>query len=190
MKTLQFTSANAQRVYNDYISRCKRAARILSKKDQEDCLMEVNSLIYGYLENNKTEDETSDLLTILERIGNPEETLKEVVAIKKTQQAVRSLNPKHIIESLVLNIGKGTFYIIVSLLFLLSGVFFLLAVLKLFFYDRVGCYAGKGALYVGFSDGKGVEEILGHWFIPVTLAAAFLLYYLTVLLLKFKNKRK
>ena len=152
--------------------------------------MEVNSLIYEYLENNKTGDETSDLLTILERIGNPEETLKEVVAIKKTQQAVRSLNPKHIAESLVLNIGKGSFYIILSLLFLLSGAFFLLAVLKLFFYNRIGCYAGEGIFYFGFSDGKGVREVLGHWFIPVVLTIGSLLYYLTVLLLKFKNKRK
>lgn len=190
MKALQFRTNNAQRIYDNYINRCKKTIRILSHEDQQECLMEVNSLIYEYLENNKTEDETGDLLTVLDRIGNPEETLKEVVAIKKTSQAVRSFNPRYIAESLVLNIGKGSYYIILSMLFLFSGVLFLLAVLKLFFPDRIGCYIGDGMFYFGFSDEIGVREVLGNWFIPVALATGSLLYYITIILLKLKNKRK
>lgn len=191
MKALQFTNSNAQRVYSDYINRCRKAVRILSVTDQEDCLMEINSHIHEYLVNNKNEDETADLLTILERLGNPDETLKEVVAVKKTRQAVKSLNPKHVVESLALNIKNGVFYILLSLLFLLSGLFFLLAILKVVFYKNVGCYIGDGAFYFGFSDGKpGVREVLGHWFIPVAISAGLILYYLIILLLKIKNKQK
>jgi uncharacterized membrane protein len=191
MKSLQFTGSNAQRIYYDYISRCKKAVRLLSSSDQEDCLMEINSHIYEYLENNKSGDETADLLTILERLGNPDETLKEVIAVKKTQQAVKSYNPKHLAESLALNIKNGVFYIILSLLFLLSGTFFVLAMLKLFFYKTVGCYVGNGAFYFGFSDGKSdAKEVLGHWFIPIVVATGLLVYYLIILLLKIKTKNK
>jgi uncharacterized membrane protein len=191
MKAIQFTDSNAQRIYNDYISRCKKSISILSAADQEDCLMEINSYIYEYLESRKSANEIDELLNILDRLGTPEETLREMVASKKTQQAIKSFNPKHLVQSLVLNIGKGIFYTILSVLFLFSVTFLILSVLKIFFYNSVGCYAGENDFSFGFTDSKpGVREVLGFWFIPITFLTGLFLYYLIIILLKIKNKKR
>ena len=100
MKAIQFNDKNAQRVYDEYIRRCQRRMRILSEKDEKDCLLEINSHIYEFIEANSGNNEMETLLNILERLGAPEETLKEVVALKKTKEAIRTLHPKHIAQSI------------------------------------------------------------------------------------------
>jgi len=49
MKAIPFDNPSAQRVYNDYIQRCRRVTAILSAKDREEVLLEINSHIYEYL---------------------------------------------------------------------------------------------------------------------------------------------
>jgi len=71
MKAIEFKNPASQRVYNNYINRCKRVVQILSKEDQEECLMEVNSYIYEYITDHR-EDEMTALLNILDRLGDPE----------------------------------------------------------------------------------------------------------------------
>ena len=100
MKLIQFNDAATQRVYQNYINRCKRVVNILSAEDQEDCLMEVNSYIYEYTQNQRNEPEMTSLLNILERMGDPEITLKEVVAGKKIDQAVKTFNLKHLVQAI------------------------------------------------------------------------------------------
>jgi hypothetical protein len=43
MKLLQLENSSAQRIYDDYIVRCKKSLRILSEEDKEDCLLEINN---------------------------------------------------------------------------------------------------------------------------------------------------
>lgn len=206
MKAISFDTQSAQRVYNDYIQRCRKATSILSEKDREDVLLEINSHIYEYLSANNTKDQLETLLNVLERLGAPEETLKEIVASKKIGQATLTFNPKHLMQALVLNLTNGVIYIVLFVLFLLELAFPVLIILKLIYPDQVGLYAknnggflygyisqaGSGGISVGFSNRVERTELLGSWFIPVTLLIAVAIYFGIIFLLKVvkKNKRK
>ncbi len=189
MKLIEFKDNSAQRVYLDYIQRSKKQLAILSDKDKEDCLLEINSHIYEALGDSSL-TEMESLLNILVNLGPPEETLKALVAEKKTSQAIKTFNPKHLIQALVLNIKNGFIYIFLFILSILLISFPILAVLKLINPEQVGFFAGKSGFYFGFTSTNNYnDEILGNWFIPVTLLIFITLYFTVIFLLKIlKNK--
>lgn len=191
MKLIEFKNTNAQRIYTDYINRSKRVIRILSNEDQEDCLMEINSYIFEYIQNHQNEDETSALLNILERLGSPEITLKEVVAAKKIDQAVKTFNLKHLIEALFLNLRNGLVYIVLFVLTLLLVCFPILIVMEILYPEETGLFVGEKTFFFGMTDPKsGIQEVLGSAFIPVVILLGVGFYFLIVFLLKLvKNKK-
>lgn len=191
MKLIEFKNIDTQRVYNDYINRSKRAVKILSAEDQEDCLMEINSYIYEYIQNNPQEKELTAMLNILERLGDPEITLKEVVAAKKIDQAVRTFNVKHLMQALLLNLKNGVVYVILFIMALLGACFPILIVLKLIFPELTGLYVGNHTLFFGITPKRhGVSEVLGNWFIPSVILLGVLFYFIIIFLLKLiKNKK-
>jgi uncharacterized membrane protein len=191
MKSLQLENKSAQRIYNDYIARCNKSLKILSPADKEECLLEINSYIYEYLEANKGngKDEIENLLNILERLGVPEETFRELIASKKMNQAIRTLNPKALVQALFLNIGNGFIYILLSLLFLIEVCFVVLIVLKLIYPNRVGVFVGSHSFAIGFSNTQpGVTEMVGNWFIPAAMIATAILYFFSLFILKTQKK--
>lgn len=190
MKALQFSSNNTQRVYDDYMHRSRRMLRILSEKDREDCLLEINSYIYEYMQENNTGEETEELLNIIQRLGAPEETLKEVIAGRKTSQAIKTFNPKHLAQALLLNIRNGFIYILLFLLFILLLAFPVLIIAKLMYPAAVGLYVGPGTFIFGTSSSPNTHEILGNWFIPVAIALSAVLYSGIIFFLKIVNKKR
>jgi len=190
MKALQFSSNNAQRVYDDYIHRSRKMLKILSNKDKEDCLLEINSYIYEYMEEHKGTDETEKLLNIIQRLGAPEETLKEVIAAKKTSQAIKTFNPKHLAQALLLNIRNGFIYILLFLLFIMLLGFPVLIVAKIMHPEQVGLYVGPGTFAFGIADDPNTREVLGNWFIPVTIVLTAVLYFSIIFFLKIVNKKR
>jgi uncharacterized membrane protein len=191
MKPITFNNNTVQRVYNDYIYRCTNFLKGLPNEDKEECLMEINSYIFEYLEANKEVDQMNSLLNILERLGAPEETLKEFVASKKVKQAVKTFNPIFLVQALYLNIKNGFIYSVLSVLFLIIFTLPFLVILKLIYPKSVGCYVGEHSFYFGFIDEHAnTVEILGNGFIPVVILMGLILYYAIILTLKFKNKQK
>jgi uncharacterized membrane protein len=191
MKPIQFENTAAQRVYNDYIKRCRNCVKSLPEKDQEECLLEMNSHIFEYLQANSHSAEMDSLLNVLDRLGLPEETLKEFVASRKINQAAKTWNPLHIMQALYLNIRNGVIYIVLALLFILLASFPVLIILKLVYPDSVGCFTGKNSFYFGFiGQHEQATELLGNWFIPVAMLITALLYLLIILLFKIIKKKK
>ena len=204
MKAIPFDNRSAQRVYEDYMQRCRRSTAILSATDREDVLLEINSHIYEYLSDNAASDQMENLLNVLERLGAPEETLKEVVAAKKIAQATRTLNPKHLIQALALNLTKGVFYVIATFLFVSEICFPVLIFLKLKNPDRAGFFIDNNGRFLygylhqgitlginfGFSTIIPEREILGMWFIPVTAVLWVLFFMGTLFLLHVGRKTK
>lgn len=191
MKLIQFKTGSAQRVYEDYIGRSKKTLKVLSEQDRNDCLLEINSYIYEYLEANNEKDELENILNVVKRLGPPEETLKETIASKKITQAVKTLNPKHLIMALLLNLRNGLIYILLFILFLLFLCFPVLIVFKILYPQIVGMYVGENSFFVGStSHHSNTKEILGNWFIPVMVLAATTIYALIILLLKLSKIRK
>lgn len=191
-KKIQFRSADAQKIYENYLKQIQSATKKLSKEDQTDILMELNSHIFESISKiNNEENEVKILLDTLEKIGIPSEILKPLIAERKLNQATKTFNPIHIFQALILNFSYGIIYFIFFILYLFLFSFVVLIFAKMFYPDNVGFYYKKGEIfqYGGFLQDKNIQqyEILGIWFIPVTILLGVLFYFLISLLLKLKK---
>lgn len=192
IQKIKFKNADAQKIYENYLKQIQSATKKLSTEDQKDILMELNSHIYESMAKAINEnEEVSNLLNVLDKIGVPSDVLKPLVAEKKISQATRTFNPIHIFQALTLNITYGITYFIFFLLYLFLFAFGLVIIAKIFYPENVGLFYKKGEFfqYGGFLNNENVSqyEILGNWFIPVTLVLVIAFYFLITLLLKFKR---
>ena len=191
-KKIQFRSTDAQKIYENYLKQIQSATKKLSNEDQNDILMELNSHIFESISKiNNEENEVKILLDTLEKIGIPSEILKPLIAERKLNQATKTFNPIHIFQALILNFSYGIIYFIFFILYLFLFSFVVLIFAKMFYPDNVGFYYKKGEIfqYGGFLQDKNIQqyEILGIWFIPVTILLGVLFYFLISLLLKLKK---
>ena len=191
-KKIQFRSTDAQKIYENYLKQIQSATKKLSKEDQTDILMELNSHIFESISKiNSEENEVKTLLELLDKIGIPSEILKPLIAERKLNQATKTFNPIHIFQALILNFSYGIIYFIFFILYLFLFSFVVLIFAKMFYPDNVGFYYKKGEIfqYGGFLQDKNIQqyEILGIWFIPVTILLGVLFYFLISLLLKLKK---
>ena len=129
------------------------------------------------------------MISILERLGDPEETLKPLVAGKKLRQATNTFNPKHVIQALSLNIKSSLVFGVFGILYLLLFSFIFIIPVKLFFPSNTGMFflddQFKGFGYL--ANIEGLTEVLGYWIIPMVLAFSTALYFLITLLLRLRR---
>jgi hypothetical protein len=191
MKPLVFANQAAQQLYSQYVDRCRKVIRLLPRDEQTECLMEVNSYIFEYVSSQPQADESAAVVAILDRLGPPEVTLKEVVAAKKVEQAVRTFNPKHVALALLLNLRNGVAYVVLAVLTLFLLCFPTLIVLKLIYPADTGYFRSERHNDFGFIGVRdaGQTEVLGWWFIPLMLVLFSLCYSLIVLLLRLVRRR-
>ncbi len=191
MKNIEFTSTTTERIYNDYLKRVEKCIAILSKEDKKEMLMEINSHIFEGIQRFSDNNETDNLLTVLEKLGMPEEFLKPVIANKKIAQAVSTFNPKDVLQALLLNFKNGIIYSVFALLYLLLFVFLFFIVTKLIFPSKTGLfYLDEKFKAFGFiKNTDGMNDILGFWFIPLVILSAIIFYLLITLLLRFTKKQ-
>lgn len=193
-KEIKFTDTASKRIYDNYIRRIKKTIRPLPLQDQNEVIMEFNSHIYEALQHKDQKNEIDRLLDVIDKLGEPEEVLRPLVAEKKMEQATRTFNPVHIFKALILNITNGISYIIFIILYLcLFGFVFLIYAkienpedVGLFFKD--GRFRALGKINPEYLQGSAYTEILGSWFIPVMVLSTIISYLLITLLLKFKRK--
>jgi uncharacterized membrane protein len=190
---------NAQKILGLFNKRVQHIIRPLSTQDRQDIQMELESHIYESMQRYPKEDEVTTLLFALEKLGEPENFLTEVVAERKLVQAGKSFNPLHIASAIVLNIGRGVLktvmFIVAGLLYLLSFAFAILAILKPIFPSKIGYYTNtaNGGAFIGWvgSEYLGGTERLGLWFTPIFFTTAVLLYVvITIILKNIPKKRK
>lgn len=194
-KKIQFKNPDAQNIYENYLKQIQSAIKKLNQEDQNDILMEMNSHIYESMSKNEVENnELKNLINTLDKIGIPNDILKPLVAEKKLTQATKTFNPIHIFEALILNFSYGIIYFIFFILYLFLFSFIILIFGKLFYPNNVGLFYKKGEIfqYGGFIENEKLQnsEILGNWFIPITILLGILFYLLITLLLKLKRSMK
>lgn len=193
IKEIQFKETASQRIYRNYMKRVEKTVSSLSKSDQQEALLEFNSHIYEGFARRTNGNETNHLLDLLEKLGEPEEVLKPLIADKKLNQATRTFNPIHLFKAIALNLGNGVSYIIFGLLYLCLFGFIFLIYAKLKNPNQVGLYFQDnsfmllGKLNSGYLEKPNVTEILGNWFIPTLLGITLTAYLILTLLLKFKR---
>ncbi len=191
---ITFTDTNAQRIYKDYISRVKHSVKGLSRENQHETLLEINSHIYEAFSLSNT-NEVESLLDIFDKLGRPEVFLKELVAEKKLEEATRTFNPVKIIKALLLNITNGISYVIFLILYLSLFSFLFLIFAKIFDPKNVGFFYRDNDIFVlGKISSSSINyqqyEQWGNWFIPIMAASAFILFIIITFLLKLSKRLK
>ncbi|PWN59015.1 DUF1700 domain-containing protein [Chryseobacterium viscerum] len=191
-KKIQFKNPDAQKNYNNYLKQIQSATKKLNKEDQYDVIMEINSHIYESMSKiNNDSNETKNLTITLNKIGIPKEVLKPLVAEKKLSQATKTFNPIHIFQALVLNFSYGIIYLIFFILYLFLFSFIVMVPVKLLYPNNVGFYYKEGEIfqYGGFVTNEYLKkyEVLGYWFIPVTILLGLIFYFFITFLLKIKQ---
>lgn len=197
MKSIDFNNNTSKKIYANYIKRTKKVISALSLEDRNEILMEFNSHIFEAINNKQstTESEIDILVNVLEKLGEPEEILKPLVADKKMTQATKTFNPVHIFKALALNIGNGISYFLFSIIYLSLFGFIYAIIMKIINPIDVGVYFQNGSFdtlgtYTGYTEEDNVVEVLGNWFIPVMVACVLVLFVVITLMLRFKQKRK
>lgn len=194
-KEIEFIDGNARRIYKDYISRVLHTIKGLNSENQLEILLEINSHIYESISSKSSlnKQEVEKLLDVLERLGQPEQFLKPLVARKKLDEATSSFHPLKIAQALILNLGNGISYVVFTFLYLLLFCFLFLIVAKISNPENVGFFYGPGKIFLlgGFknedSNFYAPYEQLGDWFIPAMILLTVALYFLLTILLKFKK---
>ena len=190
IENIKFNQPASKRVYDGYMKRVIKVTDSLSKKNQDDIYMEINSHIFEAIHHKNQENEIDTLLDILDKLGTPEEVLKPLVADKKLEQATKTFNPVHVFKALVLNFTNGISYVIFFILYLLLFGFVFLIFAKIVNPSEVGLhYKSNTSWILGTTNdvNHGANELLGNWFIPCMLFLILLFYIIITLLLKFKK---
>ncbi len=197
LNKINFSDANAQKVYENYLLQIKLATKQLVAKDQKDILMELNSHIFESMQINKLQDELANLLNTIEKIGVPIEVLKPLIADKILEKATQTFHPIDVFRALMLNISNGLIYVLFSILYLFMFTFVFLIVTKVMYPEHTGMFYKKNEFFsfglIPLDQNRIENEILGNWFIPVTILLAVLFYAFITLLLRLKtyyNKNK
>lgn len=193
-KEIPFTDLHAKRIYTNYLDRVRNSIWDLSKDNQNDTLLEINSHIYESM-SHSSKNEIETILDVTERLGNPEVFLKDLVAKKKLEEAATTFNPVKILKALLLNLSNGLSYIIFFLLYLSLFSFIFLIFAKMINPDKVGFFYKQSEFFVlGLSSGATSDdqnyERLGNWFIPVMAICTVVLFVMITLLLRLKKTLK
>lgn len=193
IKEIQFKEDASRRIYLSYMKRIERMTKPLSKTDKTEVLLEFNSHIFEGLAQKHQENEIVKLVDILDKLGNPEEVLKPLIADKKLEEATRTFNPIHLFKALILNITNGVSYLFFAILYLSLLGFIFVIYAKIRNPDQVGLFMENnsflalGRVNKSYLQNPNISEVLGNWFIPVMLLSIILSYLLITLLLKFKR---
>lgn len=193
MKPIAFQESASKKIYDSYIKRIKRTTSTLPKEDRNEVLLEFNSHIYEGMQRNSDPSEVDAILAILQKLGEPEDVLKPLIAKKKLLQATRTFNPLHIAKALVLNIANGVSYVFFAFLYILLFGFGYIIVEKIRRPEEVGLFFVDGQFETlgtmgGYPRDGRIMEVLGNGFIPVMILVTMALFVLITLLLRMKQR--
>jgi len=164
MKKIQFNNQSAQKVYDSYIRRAERTIKSLSKLDQKEIVMELNSHIYAALQPGSVvkEEELDAIIKITDKLGDPEIILSSMVEEKSLERASRTFNPLHIAKALVINIKNGLIYSVYAFLYLAIALCLALLGLKLVVPESTGtlvCASGTDSSSIALYNTDSFYEI-------------------------------
>jgi hypothetical protein len=131
-------------------------------------------------------------MDVLNKLGMPEEVLQPLVADKKTRQATRTFNPRHILQALTLNFTNGAGYVALAAIYFLISTFGLLIFLKFIHPADTGLFVSNGR-FIGFGfvldRPANTREVLGIMFVPLVILIMLITYFLTTLLFRVLRKK-
>lgn len=178
----EFSDPAAQRLWADYIGEVDRMVALIGPEAAE-LSDDLRAHLADSFASDTTGTEIERLRRAINRLGQPSEFLRPMLADELLQRGTQSYNPSLISRGLYHTIRGGSRRAFTAIAFaagyIALAIFAAMTLLKPFFGDHVGLIRGpNGSLTFGLvSDGSG-EELLGLWSIPLTLAVCAMLYVL------------
>jgi uncharacterized membrane protein len=189
------------KIWDQYFNRVNRLAKTLSESQKKELRLEIQDHLYASFKEEQGQTEAERLMNAIEKIGEPEEYIKPLIADILLSDASRSLNPKNIFKGLYHYVYGGISKFFIGLVYTL-GYFFvilfgLMGLLKTFFPNNIGWFIHEsGAVTLGISAKNKfnvgivgdstpiVNEILGYWVIPIGLICSCVLFLILTKRLK------
>ena len=156
--------------YLRYMHELEHALNVLDNKTKADILNELASHIYESMcmMPNTTLPEEERLSKVLNKLGNPTKIAQSYISYAGI---------------CMLRTGK---YLISSILYLFGITFLILSILKVFIPDHIGFFHNQEQFFIGYTSetDASMNDMLGYWFIPISLIFSGILYVTGTILIK------
>jgi len=177
-----FRESGSKTLWLDYQSRVEQLARRLAKPQRRDMLMEIRAHLLESMLNTEG-SELERLQQAIERLGNPEDFIPFWVEERLVQAADPSLMVHSRWQLLRMDAARGMAGLLKSMAFgfgyMLVFYSFIMFFLKLVFPENIGLFIlTNGVPFVGYADINGQTEMLGWWFLPVSLGFGLAVFWL------------
>jgi len=175
----------AQAHLDTYLAQVHRHLRGLPDAEVRETLAELRSHVLDKVAGDFTVPRVEAAIA---ELGSP----REVARVNVTERVIADLEESRSPLRVLRSVGRlaslslyGTFAFLVSFLGYGSAAAFLVTALaKPFFWDKAGMWVyrdptGDLNVSIGLTDAPQAHEVLGGWIIPIGLAAAVVLAWLT-----------
>jgi uncharacterized membrane protein len=172
----------AKKIWHQYFRRVKRCARPLKSHQQEELILEIQDHLLESFKQKTGNNEAEKLLNAIDKLGDPEEYLRPMIADRLLSSASSTLNPKTVFKGLYYDLFGNVKSFLLSLAFslgyLAAFVFAVLSILKIFFPDNIGFFINEtGGILIGIIGGESLKtDILGFWNVPLGLLVSLIIY--------------
>jgi hypothetical protein len=193
---MELKTIEAQKVFEQYLRTLDDAVTRLPLSMQKDLRAEISLHIIDSMQASKKGTELDRLRDALDRLGDPDNYLKPMIADYAVEFATSTFQPYHVFRAIVQNIGIGIERTLRSsfffLLYLTLFLFVFLFVSKIIFPSHTGLFFQNGEFHAfGFvSNPQEDSEQLGGWLFPLAILGFSLDYLLITLLMKLTRKRR
>lgn len=181
--TPSFTTIEAANLWASYVSRINSLVRSLPPELAHELTSDLTDhLAQAYMSRDLALPEVARLLAAIERMGTPEEYLREILADHFIEKGTTGIAPISLSRGLTMDIARGGRSAALALLFACGFIavisFAALAILSPFLPMHVGLLdMPNGTHLLGFSSEPGVHEYLGWWRIPIGVFGALGIWY-------------
>jgi len=171
------------RIWSRFFEQVNRILRQVPKDQRDEIVLELQGHILESIQHDDADSEPDRIMNALDKLGNPEEFLRPLVAEKLLTSGARSLKPSALFCGLYYNMFASARHVLLSLVFaagyVILAILLFASVMKLFV-PEFGLYIHNDG---GFTLGTTAEEIrnvstevLGMWLVPLGIASAAVLY--------------
>lgn len=135
---------------------------------------------------DKKLSEEERLGKVLSQLGNPTKIAQLYISEARLKKNLIKGNPLKIIKYATLCIVRTGKYLISGILYLFSIIFLILSILKIFMPNSIGFFYNYEQFFIGYTSemDSSMNDILGYWFIPISLIFSSILYLTGTILIK------
>ena len=180
------TSCNP--MIEDYFSQLEAKMSDLPAGDRLEFTRELRAHVLDRLEQVAVASE-ADCRSVLKALGTPDEIARQYRLERIMSRSAWKISPVLVLRTLLrwaITGVQGYAVLIIALVgYLLAAVFYITALLKLFFPHNVGVFlSDQGLNLTRFPEAPGGVEIMGVYYIPIAIVLGYLLTVGTTMLIR------